>query len=231
MTIPDTPLYTLLAAAYVRGALPDLAGVNVALLRLPLESLDDVQLDQLIMLGRAHGLRLHRFKRTMGLPRVGKVLGILKGLLPTELLDVGSGRGAFLWPLIDAFPHLPITALDKLDYRVADIQAVHDGGVGLLSAVHGDVTHMPFDERQFDVVTLLEVLEHIPNPAAALAEVCRVSRRFVVLSAPSKPDTNPEHLHLFDAAQLDRLLLHAGATRVRFEYVPGHVIAIARVAP
>lgn len=153
-----------------------------------------------------------------------------KGINPTELLDIGSGRGAFLWPLLDTFPWLAITALDTLDYRVADIQAVHAGGIAALSAIHGDTTQLPFDDAQFEVVTLLEVLEHIPDTAAALAQVCRVARRFVMLSVPSKPDNNPEHIHLFDAAQLEMLLHRAGVGNVRFAHVPGHLIAIARIA-
>jgi 2-polyprenyl-3-methyl-5-hydroxy-6-metoxy-1,4-benzoquinol methylase len=225
----NTPLYIQLAAAYVRGKLGHISGIDRALLDLPLEALDDAQLEALVQLGRAHELRLHRFKRTMGLPRVAKVLGMLKGIIPAELLDIGSGRGAFLWPLLDAFPWLPITALDTLDYRVADIQAVYEGGVASLTAIHGDATQLPFTDGQFDVVTLLEVLEHIPDTAAALDEVCRVARRFVVLSAPSKPDNNPEHIHLFDAAQLESLLRRMGIGRVTFDYVPGHLIAVARV--
>jgi ubiquinone/menaquinone biosynthesis C-methylase UbiE len=225
LMIDDTPLYARLAAAYVRGKLGQQASID----DLPLETLDEAQLTQLIQLGRAHSLRLHRFKRTMGLPRVAKVLGILKGIAPADLLDIGSGRGAFLWPLLDAFPWLPITALDILDYRVADLQAVHDGGVVTLSAVQGDTTRLPFEAEQFDVVTLLEVLEHIPDTAAALAQVCRVARRFVVLSVPSKPDNNPEHIHLFDAARLEALLVQAGAARVSIDNVPGHLIVVARI--
>jgi 2-polyprenyl-3-methyl-5-hydroxy-6-metoxy-1,4-benzoquinol methylase len=226
----DTPLYTRLTAAYVRGKLRHIPGVDHALVDVPLDSLDDAQFETLVRLGRAHELQLQRFKRTMGLPRVAKVLGVLKGIIPTELLDIGSGRGAFLWPLLDAFPWLSVTALDTLGYRVADIQAVHDGGVACLSAVHGDATQLPFDDAQFDVVTLLEVLEHIPDTVAALDEVCRVARRFVVLSVPSKPDNNPEHIHLFDAAQLEVLLHGVGVGHVRFAYVPGHLIAVARIA-
>src|SRR5688572_20645582 len=118
----DTPLYTHLAAAYIRGKLGHRAGVDPALIDLPLESLDDAQLERIIRIGQAHELRLHRFKRTMGLPRVTKVLGVLKAIMPTELLDIGSGRGAFLWPLLDTLPWLPITAIDTLNYRVADLQ-------------------------------------------------------------------------------------------------------------
>lgn len=227
----DTPLYSRIAAAYVRGKLGHQAGTEPALVDRPLETLDETQLMEIIQRGRAHALRLHRFKRTMGLARVAKVLGILKGIAPAELLDIGSGRGAFLWPLLDAFPCLPITALDRLEYRVADLQAVYDGGIVTLAAVQGDATRPPFEDGQFDVVTLLEVLEHIPDTAAALAEACRVARRFVVLSVPSKPDTNPEHIHLFGAAQLEALLLQAGAARVSIDNVPGHLIGVARTAP
>lgn len=77
-------------------------------------------------------------------------------------------------------------------------------------------------------MTLLEVLEHIPDTTAALAHACRVARRFVVLSAPSKPDNNPEHIHLFDATGLEAPLRRAGAIRVTFDYVPGHLVAVAK---
>ncbi len=230
MVLPNN-LFPRLAAAYVRGRLagsPD-ALATPELFEPALDQLDLVAYEQLIALGIHAELRLHRFKRTMGLVRVAKILGTLRGIAPAELLDIGSGRGAFLWPLLDALPFLPVTALDLLKYRVADIQAVADGGVAALTAMHGDATNMPFADHSFDVVTLLEVLEHIPDTAAALREVLRVARRFVLISVPAHADQNPEHIHLFDAAQLEALLKRHGVTRVTFEYVPGHILAIARV--
>src|SRR5262245_14110141 len=104
----DGRYYTELAAAFVRGKI----GVTDALS--PEES---------IGLGRARGLRLHKFKRQAELPRVRKVLGVLQGLAPASLLDIGSGRGAFLWPLLDSFPHMRVIALDRNPARVADIDA------------------------------------------------------------------------------------------------------------
>lgn len=188
MMIDEPQLFACLAAAYVRGKLvrqPE-AVSPPALFGVPLDTLDEADLQALILLGCQRGLRLHRFKRSMGLPRVNRVLGILRGIGPTDLLDAGSGRGAFLWSLLDAFPRLPVTALDRLDYRVADIHAVHDGGMDSLAAVQGDVT-------------------------------------------PSQPDNNPGHIHLFNAATLAPLLREAGAARVTFDYVPGHIIAVAKV--
>ncbi len=221
--------YQTLAAAYVRGKLADAAirAAHPQLFAQPLEALSAEELEQVIELGLEQGLRLHRFKRTMDLPRVRRVLGMLRGLQPASLLDVGSGRGAFLWPLLDAFPWLPVTTIDLLDYRVADMQAVHDGGITVLSASRQDVTALTFADRSFDVVTMLEVLEHISDTEKALAEVCRVAERCVIFSVPSKPDDNPEHIHLFTGQRLRALLAAHGARQVNVSYVLNHMLVVA----
>src|SRR5438876_6091661 len=123
--------FDALVAAFVRGKLAadnPSGSAHDRLWQRPLEDLSSDDVDQLIRLGKEAGLRLHKFKWTMELPRVRRVLGVLKGLSPTDLLDVGSGRGTFLWPLLDSFPHLPVLAIDRDARRVADIVAVRDGG-------------------------------------------------------------------------------------------------------
>jgi ubiquinone/menaquinone biosynthesis C-methylase UbiE len=216
------------AAAFVRGKLIH-PGPDQPLLTKALNELSDDEMEALIQLGKKHDLRLHRFKKSMELPRVRKVLGILKGIQPQNVLDIGSGRGVFLWPLLDAFPFLPVTCIDRLDYRVTDIQAAHDGGIAQLTAQQGDVTALPFANDSFDVVTMLEVLEHVPATTKALQEVCRVARRFLILSVPSKEDDNPEHIHLFNQARLRQMLQEQGITHISFEYVLNHMIIVARI--
>lgn len=222
--------YTLLAAAYIRGKLlPAPEEAWTALYSRELRDLNADEIQQLLMLAHARGLRLHRFKRTMQLPRVRKALGILRGLQPANLLDIGTGRGVFLWPLLDAFSLLPVTCVDRLQGRVADLQAVSAGGISCLQALCADVRALPFADNSFDGVTMLEVLEHIPDPGRALAEVGRVARRFALFSVPSKADTNPEHLHLFSQQQLRTLLKEHGMSRVSFEYVLNHLLVLARI--
>jgi 2-polyprenyl-3-methyl-5-hydroxy-6-metoxy-1,4-benzoquinol methylase len=218
-----------LAAAYVRGRLASADAAADDLFTRPLEELTDADFATLIARGLAAGLRLHRFKRTMELVRVRRVLGALHGLNPSSLLDIGSGRGAFLWPLLDAFPSLPVTSIDALHHRVSDIEAVRAGGVSNLRAVEMNAAAMTFDDGAFDVVTLLEVLEHIPDAAAVAREVIRTARRFAVVTVPSHEDDNPDHVHLFDRTRLTALFLNAGAKRVTCEYVLNHLIAVVRV--
>jgi SAM-dependent methyltransferase len=208
--------YVELATAFVLGHRPALQG----------EALPPAAV---LERGLAEGLRLHKFKRNATLPRVAKVLGILRGLLPSDLLDVGSGRGTFLWPLLHELPWLPVTALDADPRRVRDLGAVRDGGVERLRVVQGDACALPLESDAVDVVTALEVLEHLREPSRAAAEVVRVARRFVVCSVPSGPDDNPQHIQLFSTESLRALLLDAGAKRVQVEHVPGHMIAVARV--
>lgn len=209
----DESHYLAFAAAYARGAL-----------RRP--ELDDAAA---VAAGAEAGLRLHRFKRTGELPRVRRVIGALRGLGATTVVDLGTGRGAFLWPVLDAMPELSVIAIDKLAHRVADIAAVRRGGLTRVAAARMDATALALADRAADVVTVLEVLEHLPEPTRAVREAMRVARRAVIATVPSHPDDNPEHIHLFAPAQLEAMLRTAGATRVTIDHVHNHMVAIAMV--
>jgi Rnl2 family RNA ligase len=213
-TIDPERYYADLAWAFLRGRLPG-GGDGAALLAAAREA----------------GLRWHKFKRKSGPPRVTQALAMLDGLDPRSLLDIGSGRGAFLWPLVARFEHLPVTSVDRLAHRVADIEAVHAGGIARVRAQVGDVTALPFPDASFDVVTILEVLEHLEDPAAAARETLRVASRYVLASVPSHEDDNPEHIQLFNRDSLTELFERAGAEQVRISYVLNHMIALVPATP
>ena len=208
------PDYLELAAAFVRGRLG----------RVPAGDARAV-----VEAGRAAGLRVHRFKRNAELPRVRRVLGLLRGLSPDSLLDVGSGRGTFLWPLLDEFAQLPVCALDRDALRARDLGAVRRGGIERLSAARMDVCALGLADNSFAASTALEVLEHLPEPERAARELVRVTRDWIVLSVPSREDDNPDHIQLYDPARLERLFLEAGAARVRTEAVRAHYVSLVRV--
>jgi SAM-dependent methyltransferase len=82
-----------------------------------------------------------------------------------ELLDVGCGTG---W-LGDHFPRY--TGID------GSRDAVAIAGDRGRNVVHGDVNEpLPFTDRSFDAVVLKDLLEHIREPVALVAEVHRVLR-------------------------------------------------------
>lgn len=238
--------FDLFAAAYVRGEAMKAAANGGAiasddkeidgralflpseLINAPLMSLTPPQLEEILKTGKAAGLKLYRFKDTNdALARVKKTIGVLRAVRPASIVDVGSGRGAFLWPCLNAFPDLRATSVDLLAHRVNMLNAVALGGIDRLSAIQGDIFDCELKSKSADVVTLLEVLEHIPDAAAAVRGAVRIARKHIVATVPSKPDDNPEHIHLFTKSSLGALFEAAGVRKINFDYVPGHMLLAA----
>ena len=106
-----------------------------------------------------------------------------------------------------------------------------------LEFVQGEATQLPFAEVAFDVVYCRWVLEHLANPAAALAEILRVLKpvgRFFVDEVDVSSQRYEPPTPAFDLAcqavprlqeklrgynllgsKLPRLLMSAGFTEVR----------------
>lgn len=176
-------------------------------------------------------MKLHYFKVKEDLPRVQVVLSFLQGIVPADqcktLLDVGSGRGVFLFPLLREFPDLEVTSLDILPHRVALHECIHEGGIDNLHPLQENICTWDAPDKSFDVVTMLEVMEHIPDTLAVVRNAIRLARNYIIVSVPSKPDDNPEHIHLFSNDELKRLFLEYGCSKVKFTGVTGHTIMIA----
>ena len=239
MTIPTTnnQYFSNLTAAFVRGVSLRL-GVpkfDESLLSEPLELLTDEEKQTIINAGTESGLKLHRFKRGhVEMSRVRRTLGFLQGIMPQSILDIGSGRGAFLWSCLDAIHEIPVTASDIDENRVELYETVRLGGIERLHGVRYDIQNddSTFQDKEFDVVTMLEVLEHLQYPAAALENAVRIAERYVVISVPSKPDDNPEHLHLFSQRSLSEMFERVDRIkRCHFDYVVNHLFAFLTLEP
>jgi len=169
------------------------------------------------------------------LPRIVKALGVLKSIRPDSILDVGSGRGRALWPIVHNFPNAEICCVDPVEWRCEVINAVHKGGVNRVKAFCEDISSTTLGPNSFDVVTALEVIEHIPDAAAAMTAIFRVSRQYIIGSVPSKPDNNPEHVHFFSSEAFEKLLdiaeMRSGKKigRVTFDYVRNSMTIFVRL--
>lgn len=189
-----------------------------------------VQLDAVVCAGWDAGLKLYPFKRsTKTLPRVRRTMGFLRSLRFDTMLDVGSGRGVFLIPFMREFPWVSVTALDLLEKRIDFLSDLADGGFPQLRVERLDVCEQPYPDDAFDVVTMLEVLEHIPQVDRAVMAAVHMARQHVVVSVPLKPDNNPEHIHLLTKARLTELFGAAGCTRLNFDGVEGHLFMVATI--
>ncbi len=128
---------------------------------------------------------------------------------------------------LDLFAQLALTTVELLPQRVEFLQTAALGGLDNLHVRQADICQLRDPESSYDVVTLLEVLEHIPDAAEAVRRAVRAARRYVVVTVPSRPDDNPEHIHLLTREKLTALFADAGCSRLRFDGVNGHLILMA----
>lgn len=80
-------------------------------------------------------------------------------------------------------PRLPIEATHFVDISQAALDALEAaGGETCLSEIH----QLPFEDNRFDLVCALDIIEHVEDDAAAMAELCRVAQpgATILLSMP-----------------------------------------------
>lgn len=121
--------------------------------------------------GGAHALKLERdlIKRHLE-PRAGE-----------RLLDIGSGTGIHLAWFREL--GLRVTGLEASPYMLEQARSRLRSSVDLHL---GMADHLPFDDNEFDLATLINTLEFLGDPEEALAEAFRVTRRRVVIGVLNK---------------------------------------------
>jgi len=103
-------------------------------------------------------------------------LGLREGEL---LLDLGAGAGRHAYGGFERGAR--VVALDRSEADAKDCAAflsalVDEAGTGEASSMVGDALRLPFDDGTFDRVICAEVLEHVTDDRAAMAEITRVLR-------------------------------------------------------
>lgn len=93
-------------------------------------------------------------------------------LLPRDarVLDVGSGDGLLARRVMELRPDVSIRGVDVLARPTSHIPVMMFDGVKL-----------PFPDRSFDAVMMVDVLHHAAQQDALLAEMARVTRGVVII--------------------------------------------------
>lgn len=161
--------------------------------------------------------------------RVDFVFRLLEGITYRRVLDAGCGNGYLA-------SRLAARAGDRTLGSDLSLGRLREGrdlfrNVGFARATLFD---QPFPDRSFDLVTAVEVVEHLASPEQAVAELKRISSRFVLVTVPYRgalevlhcPHCDQSfhvdgHIQSFDEARLERIVRDAGLTVRRLEaYVP-----------
>jgi len=104
-------------------------------------------------------------------------------LIPEDaktILDIGCGPGVFLHLLKKN------RNIKELGIEISDNKIAYANNVLQVKVQKGDAAELPFPDKAFDVVTALEVLEHLPcgTYERALTEMARVANTTIIISVP-----------------------------------------------
>jgi 2-polyprenyl-3-methyl-5-hydroxy-6-metoxy-1,4-benzoquinol methylase len=149
---------------------------------------------------------------------------LLRAAAPRSLLDVGCGEGVLTGRWATRLAPGRVVGVDLADPRLASEWSVRRRENLEFRALDG--TRLPFAESEFDLVAAIEVLEHLEDPRAMLAEMARVARCHLLVSVPREPlwrmlnvargayvrelGNTPGHRGHFSSAAFARLLAPCG---------------------
>ena len=166
---------------------------------------------------------------------VGSFLATLDSLVaeaaPASILDVGCGEGIVTRRMARSGPPAParVVGLDVDSPRLRDEWASAGAGV---EYVVGDAQALAFGDDEFDLVSLVEMLQLVQQPDRAVAEAARVARSALLVTVPREPlwrvlnvargayvralgDTPGHRHHWSQRAIVDLVSAHARVVAVR----------------
>ena len=104
---------------------------------------------------------------------------------PESVLDVGCGEGVLTLEWAQRLGHRRIVGIDLDDEKLrAEWRQRSRPNLEFRAE---EATSLSFADGEFDMAAAIEVLEHVPDPEATVAEMARAARRWLLVSVPREP--------------------------------------------
>jgi 2-polyprenyl-3-methyl-5-hydroxy-6-metoxy-1,4-benzoquinol methylase len=145
---------------------------------------------------------------------------LLQRARPASILDVGCGEGVLTEKCAERMDNGRVVGIDLDDPKLRHEWELRSRPNLEFRAAVGD--DLPYRDGEFEAVTAMEVLEHVPDPDAVLGEMARVASRWLLVSVPREPlwralnlargsyvrdlGNTPGHLNHWSKRGLERLL-------------------------
>ncbi len=110
---------------------------------------------------------------------------LFKLAAPESLLDVGCGEGVHTHKWALQLGDKRVVGIDLDDPQLHALWETRQAPNLEYKVLKAE--NMPFADNEFQVASAIEVLEHVPDPAHTIAEMARVSSKYLLVSVPREP--------------------------------------------
>lgn len=161
---------------------------------------------------------------------------------PASILDVGCGEGVLTEKWAERLGGGRVVGLDLDDPKLK--QEWERRSQPNLEFRTGLGDQLPYSDGEFEAASAMEVLEHVPDPEAVVAEMARVASGWLLVSVPREPlwrflnvargaylrelGNTPGHLNHWSKRGLARLLRRHGEI-VELRSPPPWTMALVRL--
>lgn len=159
----------------------------------------------------------------------------------TTLLDVGCGEG-FIADYI--YKNTNIKKITGIDINNNSIQIARNQNNNIVYETL-DINDITLENKKYDLVMCLEVLEHLKNPEHVLKKICSLANKRIIISIPNEPffsignllsfknirsfGTPKEHINIWTRRSFKKCLLNIGIKKFRIKSLFVWIIVIIDV--
>jgi SAM-dependent methyltransferase len=104
---------------------------------------------------------------------------------PRSILDVGCGEGVLTYEWAQRLDGGRIVGIDLDDPQLHESWAERSAPNLEYRVMKAE--NLPFADHEFELASAIEVLEHVPDPEATVAEMARCASRWLLVSVPREP--------------------------------------------
>jgi 2-polyprenyl-3-methyl-5-hydroxy-6-metoxy-1,4-benzoquinol methylase len=104
---------------------------------------------------------------------------------PGSVLDVGCGEGVLVQRWANQLGDGRVVGLDLEEESIQAGWSAHEAPNLEYRVMSGG--ELPFADGEFELASAIEVLEHVPDPEATVAEMARCSSAHLLVSVPREP--------------------------------------------
>jgi 2-polyprenyl-3-methyl-5-hydroxy-6-metoxy-1,4-benzoquinol methylase len=134
----------------------------------------------------------------------------MEGISFKSVLDAGCGTGILLQQILDKYPNLQLTGSEYSPQGLEFAKRRLPQGEFHVLDLSKEVLN-----QKFDLITCIDVLEHIPDDRTALKNLLAMTNGYMILSVPIGPLFKAEvdrmgHVHGYSRTELEKKIQQAG---------------------